>query len=476
MSHKRALIVAALAMALPYGCARYQPAPLSAADNARDLESRRLDEPRLLRFIAAVLGHDDKAVPPPPRWRLTTLTLAALYYHPDISVARANLAGAEAGVITAREIPNPVLNFTNMIGQAAVAGAIPAAAAPVTIGPVIDFLVETAGKRERRTERARLLVDAARWDLATAEWHVRTGVRDALLELWSTRERLALTRQRLALQEQLVELLEHRLAEGAASAIDVGRERVGRAQIVLALGDLDRRAAEARVKLATAIGVPVRGLDKLNADLRAFDDPPRLVGKQDAGEWRREALTQRSDVRAGLAAYDAAQAALRVAVAGQFPNVTLGVGYNYDLGVNRYVLDLGATLPIFNQNQGAIAEALARRQQAAAAFTALQAQIIGAIDLAEAAWRNATRGVEAGDAILAGERRRASRVEAAFQAGQQDRPELVAAQLEVAAIALSRFDAVVQQRQALGSLEDALQRPLYEPGSNPLLPASELAP
>ena len=475
MSNKCALIFAAWAMALMPGCANYQPKPLSPNDNARALDSRSLDDPRLRQFVAVALSRDDRPEQP-LRWRLTTLTLAALYYHPDIRVAWANLAGAEAAVITAREPANPVLNFTNILSSAAVAGAIPPAAAPVTIGPVIDFILETASKRESRTARAQNLADAARWDLATAEWRVRGGIRDALLELWATRERLALTGQRLALQEQLVELLEHRLAEGAASVLDVARERIGRAQIVLALGDLDRRAAEARVKLATAIGIPVRGLDRVDPDLSSFDAPPALAAKPDGGEWRRKALTERSDVRASLAAYDAAQAALRLAIAGRYPNVTLGIGYNYDLGVNRYVLDLGVTLPVFHQNQGPIAEALARRQQAAAAFTALQAQIISAIDQAEAASRKATMEVAAGDAILADERRRALRVEAAFRAGQQDRPTLLTARLEVATIALSRFDAIVRQRQVLGALEDAQQRPLYEPYAAPRLPDSELSP
>jgi hypothetical protein len=34
------------------------------------------------------------------------LTLAALYYRPSLDIARAKLAEAQAGVITARQIPN----------------------------------------------------------------------------------------------------------------------------------------------------------------------------------------------------------------------------------------------------------------------------------------------------------------------------------------------------------------------------------
>jgi hypothetical protein len=37
----------------------------------------------------------------------------------------------------------------------------------------------------------------------------------------------------------------------------------------------------------------------------------------------------------------------------------------------------------------------------------------------------------------------------------------VTAKLELAAIQLSRLDTLMQQRQALGALEDALQQPLF---------------
>lgn len=462
MSNKRALVAAAWALALLFGCADYQPKPLSPADNARTLENRNLGDPRLRQFVNAALTRDDKP-PPALSWQLTTLTLAALYYHPDIRVAEAKLTSAEAATITAGETPNPVLNFANILDQAVVAGAIPAGAAPVTIGPVIDFVLETAGKREARTARARHLAEAARWDLATAEWQVRGSVRNALLDMWAAQERAVLTRRQLALQDGLVQLLEHRLAAGAAAAPDVARERIGRAKIVLALSALDRQAAEARVKLATAVGIPLRGLDGIKPDLTAFDRPSAIAAKSDAGAWRHDALVGRSDVQASLAAYEAAQAVLQLAIADQYPNITVGPGYNYDLGVNRYVLNLGATLPVFHQNQGPIAEALAKRQQAAAAFSAVQAQIIGAIDEAEAAYKKATQSVAAADAILADEERRALQVEAAFRAGQVDRPTFLTSQLEVAATAISRFEAVVQQRQALGALEDALERPLFEP-------------
>jgi outer membrane protein TolC len=450
-------------------CASYHQEPLSPAETASALDSRTLHDRRLQKFIAVSLKRSASA-DPISTWDLSTLTLVAIYYHPDLDIAHAKLAGAEADAITARQRPNPTISFTSIFSQAAVAGAIPAGAAPLTIGPVVDFILETAGKREYRTEQARHLEESARWDLATAGWQVRGHVRNALLNLWAAQQRLSLTRRRLELQEQLVGLLERRFAEGEASSLDVTRERINRGQITFAMRDLERSVAEARVQLASAIGVPVRAIENTNLSFEALDHPPAMPAGLAGGDLRREALTKRTDVQAALAEYGAAQSALQLEVANQYPNVTLGPGYNYDLGDNKYILGIGADLPVFHQNQGPIAKALANRQQALASFTALQAQIVGAVDQAEAAYRTAMRSVATGDTLLAEDDRREQQVEGAFRAGQVDRPALVTTELEAAATALSRSDAMVQRLHAIGALEDALQQPLFDPGHWPSVP------
>lgn len=82
---------------------------------------------------------------------------------------------------------------------------------------------------------------------------------------------------------------------------------------------------------------------------------------------RQHALTNRTDILRALADYAASQSALQLEVARQYPDVRLGPGYTFEVGEHRWSL-IGAalTLPIFNQNQGPIAEAEARRREAAA--------------------------------------------------------------------------------------------------------------
>ena len=109
------------------------------------------------------------------------------------------------------------------------------------------------------------------------------------------------------------------------------------------------------------------------------------------------------------------------------------------------------------------AEADARRSGAAARFSALQAQIIGAIDAAIASYRSSVQAVATADALAAGGQQRQQEVLRSFKAGEIDRTFLVTTELEVAAIELSRFDVIVQRLQSLGALEDALQQPILAP-------------
>src|ERR1700719_2226057 len=88
-------------------------------------------------------------------------------------------AAARAAVTTARQIPNPTVNLSTLYNLNV------AQPTPWTVGGVVNFVVETFGKRGKRTEQARALADGARWDLATASWQVRGRVRTALIGVWA---------------------------------------------------------------------------------------------------------------------------------------------------------------------------------------------------------------------------------------------------------------------------------------------------
>lgn len=459
MSRTRLSIVACV-LTLSAGCASYHARPLSAAHSAQALEARSLQDPRLRTFIAAAGEPGTAATAGKPlAWDLTTLTLAALYYHPDLDLARARLGIARAGVRAARQIPNPSVTFEDLAYGTT-------SPAQWTVAPLVDLLIETAGKRKQRTREAQAQVEAARADLLTASWGVRAGVRSALLSLWDAQRRLALLQQRLALQRQLTALLERRLTVGADSAIDVGRERTRVNQASLEVGVTQGEIEAARARLAGAIGIPLHALDGITISVARFDAPPPSP-ELASGTLQRAALTARSDVQELLAQYAAAEAALALAIADQYPNLTLSPGYSFDSVQDRYVLLPSFELPVLNLHRGSIAVAAARRAEAAARFTALQSQIISAIEGATVEYRAASLEVHSARILLTSETEREQQTAVSFAAGEIDRPTWLTVEIERIAAAQALQAAQRRQREALGALEDALQHPFF--GSAPPL-------
>jgi outer membrane protein, heavy metal efflux system len=449
----RLVALASLVLLVPASCRRFQPVPLSAVDTATALESRRLDDPGLHDFLARI-DPAETTTWPRASWDLRALTLAALYYHPDLAVARAQWRVAQAGVATAGSRPNPSVSVTPQY----VANA-PGSAVPWVVTAALDWPVETAGKRGRRIERAQHLAASARFGLDAAAWTVRAGVRARLVDLIAARGQATLLERGYAAQRELTSLLDERARAGAVSLAEVAPARVAELQAAADLAAAKRREAEARVALATAVGVPVRALDGVEVAFSIDARPPGL-GRPPA-VLRREALHGRSDVLAALAMYAATQSALQLEIARQYPDVRIGPGYEYDQGLNKWaVVGVSVELPVLNRNQGPIGEAEAQRTETAARFQALQATVIDGLDRALAGRDAAERSMVEADRLLVAERQRLRLAQEAFAAGASDRLVLSAAAASAITAERLHLDAQVTLQQALGDLEAVVQPPL----------------
>jgi len=223
-----------------------------------------------------------------------------------------------------------------------------------------------------------------------------------------------------------------------------------------------RQAAEARVQLAGAIGLPVHALEGVPLSFAGLDLLPAEVATSDA---RRQALLNRADILGALAEYAASESALQLEIARQYPDVHLNPGYEYDQGDNKWSLGFTVTLPVLNQNKGAIAEAEARRAESAAGFNALQARVLAEIDRDLAGYHAALAKQTDAASLLADQEKQEQAVRARLAAGDVSRGELLAVQIELATARLVRLDAQIKARQALGALEEAVQSPLSLPAS-----------
>jgi cobalt-zinc-cadmium efflux system outer membrane protein len=435
------------------GCATFQPKPISPDQAATAFEARTLDSAGLKKFLEATLRHEI-APWPPKAWSFPMLTLVAFYYQPDLDVARARWDVAKAGIVAAGGRPNPSIGFTPQYDANAASGI-----SPWTLGFSFDIPLETADKRGYRVDQAKHLSEAARLNIAAVAWQVRSRLRARFLDLYAVGQTEDLLARQRSVHEEIVKLLEQRLSYGEASQPDVTQARISLAQTSLSLRNAQRQKAEARVQLADALGLPVSALDAVNLSFDLLNGFSSTVNSLLADVQRR-ALFNRPDILGALAEYAASQSALQLEIAKQYPDIHLGPGYSWDQGENKWSVGLSLTLPVFNRNQGPIAEAEARRTETAARFTALQARVIGEVARALAGYQAALRALETADALVSSRKEQQHSVQSIFDLGQTDRLELVSVQLEVDSAMLSRLDAFFKVEQSLALLEDAMQSPL----------------
>jgi outer membrane protein TolC len=437
------------------GCARFESLPISPAQNAGQLDARRLDDAGLKKFLERNLAQGLESWPP-KTWDFKTLTLAAFYFNPSLDVARAQWSTTKAGVQTAGGRLNPTLNLTPGYDFSAASGA-----SPWIPFLSVDVPVETAGKRDRRIAKASHLSESSRLNIATVAWHVRQNVRGSLLDLTVAERRAVLLENQMRVQEKTLSMLEQRLAVGAIAQPELIAARIALNKTQLDLGDARSRRAEARARLAEAIGVGAGALEgvELSSDFaeRSADDLP-------SAEARQVALRGRSDVLGALSDYAAAESELRLQIAKQYPDIHFSPGYQYDQGDNKWTLGIVLELPLLNQNQGPIAEARAHRNVSAARFTEVQAKVIGEIDHASASYRAAREQLTTADALLAAARQQQQSAEAQFRTGAADPLDRLTAEFELGVAALARLNAQTALQQSLGALEDALQRPVDSAG------------
>jgi cobalt-zinc-cadmium efflux system outer membrane protein len=453
------LVVLAILPLASCGVQRYHAAPLVPAETASIFSARNLDDSGLQAFVEKNSG---EPIPswPPKVWDLQSLSLTALYFSPDMQAARARLAEAKAAMVTAGARPNPVFDL------------VPGIPSPYLL--TLDFAVplETKGKRGYRLRSARSLDEAARFDLGDTAWRVHSGVRKALLDHLLASRSLELLHSEEQIRTEQVKLLQERFVVGDIPRPELDLARIELSKTHLSIRTLEGQMGETKAALAAAMGISVAGLQGIEFAWSDLDSPPSAQSFAPQ-EIQREAVLDRLDIRRSLAQYAAAESDLQLEIAKQYPDVQIGPGYTYEERDNFFTLGLSVTLPLFNRNQGPIAEAEAKRREAAAMFLQKQAQVIGDSERALAVYSAALDELaEADQSLRQLQDTQLRMTQLAVAVGEEDRLTLNGVQLENAAVTRARLDALSRAQIALGQLEDAVERPLTPSDGFPIKPDS----
>ena len=294
---------------------------------------------------------------------------------------RANLTVAEAGRITARLRPNPVLSGgANSLDWLGTGFNELNAAGPPEYALRVDVPFERAHKRELRSEVADSAKRIAEAQFADAVRRLKIDVTLASIDVLEAKSKLQLARDNLQTLDRLVQLNERRLTSGAIPPLEVTRSRVAMLQYRGTVKTAELALTEARLKLLPLVG---RRPDEPPLDIEDRLGIPPADASPDLTGLLQFARTTRPDLQALRRDQARTQADLRLQVAQGKVDYTLGAEYRRQQGVNGRGNLLGlfftVPLPIFNRNQGEIARAEAEGEKSALSVAALDTQIAGEV-------------------------------------------------------------------------------------------------
>jgi outer membrane protein TolC len=426
--------------------------------------SRSFEDPGLRKAL-------DRGLParradwPRRQWDRADLLFAMLYFNDSVAAGRAAVDVSTAARGTARELPNPQIELEGEYANQH-------DGSPLWLwGVASEWLLDFGVRRGMRISVADLGEQQAAYELTEQVWKIRRDLQRAFAERLLAQREVALLETVKADRDSQLEMARRQLEVGASARGEVDRLVSDALADEQKLNEARSRASAAESALATAVGVPVRALEAVHLSWPDLDDPAPIPEER-LEQGREESVLERADVRGAVVGYSLAEAALRLEVSKQYPDIAIGPAYQWDHGVKRLQFNLFLTLPVLNRNRGAIAEAEARRAQAGAKLEATVASAYTEIDEAIRQWRLARARLEgARGGVYETAQRLYSTVEHGFAAGANDRTELVAARTARTLAQLQVIEAVRGARLALIDLEGSMRGPLQGPELSPASPS-----
>ncbi|WP_375382567.1 TolC family protein [uncultured Sphingomonas sp.] len=436
-----ALVMAATAA----GCAHYTPAPLAAE---------------------AALAPDAAALAGMPSGPLGVGDVVALAIRraPVLVAARQRRGVAEAQLVQARVLPNPIVSgaFLPLISGV---GDVPA----WSVGLAQDVKSLLVYKPRRRA--ARDSAHQVQADLLWQEWQVAGAARQLAVDIIERERSRALLDQAFALLQQRYRVTQAALAAGNATLVTTAPSALGYQQARANLQALDQAQLSARHQLNALLGlVPDAVLP-----LATTDD----VAPLDIAAVRALIPTlpaRRPDLLALRLGYAAQDETLRAAILGQFPDLVLGGAASSD---NSRVINAGPNvqlgLPVFDRNQGNVAIARASRAQLAAEYAARLGTVVGEVGALLTETEQIRRQLAVVQRDLPAARIAAARASTAFGASALDERAYVdlvtnrfAKEQEVLTLQLALLDRQVAIEALIGAgLPQVDTLGLPDPGPNP---------
>jgi cobalt-zinc-cadmium efflux system outer membrane protein len=397
-----------------------------------------------------------KGVPPVLRLTLDEAQALFLKQNLDLLMARFGIDSAKGQQITARLFPNPV--FITGILTSATSGQTVTRSGE--LAAQVQQLFELAGKRGFRIESAAFGTQAAEMGFEDALRQLSFTVKDTYYRVQLALRRLALAEENRDRFTRILEVNSIRFKKGYIAEIDLIRIRLQiidfQSQVIQAIQDAESARADLRVLLRLKSVTPL----ELTTELEYSRVDPDIERLHDL------AMEARPDIRMKEVTLAQRRADLKLAKAYAVPDVTVGAGGTVQGprgpdNPQMMIFNLQIPLPVFNRNQGGIAQADVAVQAAQADLDKTVSQVDNQVEAAYQTLVQSRRLVETYlSGVLDDAKSSFSIVERAYEKGGATILDLLDAARTARTIQQNYIEALFGYQRNIILLESAVGRQL----------------
>jgi cobalt-zinc-cadmium efflux system outer membrane protein len=294
--------------------------------------------------------------------------------NPNLQAAREQIEMARGRLNQSGIWPNPTLNFSQE--------GFPFGDSQASFWEDQEFhfgagqLFELGGKRGHRQEVARLDLNARELEIEDVLRLGKARVKRAFLAAHYAQRKQELAEDLFSTYERLRDIHQQRLEAGDVSGLSQLKINGEVLRYLTAVGQAQIDFTQAWNELAALLAWP----DLIQPKLELPEGIEAM--EKSLKELQALALQSRSDLDVQRVEVQKSQADITLQRSQRVPDLTVGGGYKRDFGQNTYFLGLELPLPLFDRNQGRIAEESAQARRIQNLLTWKELQVLREVESA----------------------------------------------------------------------------------------------
>ncbi len=379
-------------------------------------------------------------------------------FNPGVAANLGREEAARAGIVTARQFPNPSVDANAGPQRPRGGSGVPSGTA---WGVGVAQPIEYPSVRDSRRRTAEANLGSIEAGSLAFRAQLLAQVRSNFYEVLQRQEQLGIAEEDLKLLAEIRDRVGLRATLGESPRLDLVRTETEVLNAQRARDSAAVRVTQAKLALANLIGIPPGDVYALRGGIGGEPALPTLESLRD------EITRDNPQIQQALAEQERARSRLQLERDLRVPAPTLQAGYlqEPDKEVTRFGLAL--PLPLFNRREGQIAEALAEAKVADAQLRARELALTRELDAVYGRFLVARQQVETFEGgLLERAQRTLEAAEAAYRFGERGIIEYLDAQRTFRAVRQDYVNARYELAYSIIEIERLVGRSFLNTGNS----------